>query len=113
MVYIQDGLGVRQSIHVEPGAMDFSEQLAAAQALVIWHPCPDNATAQGNFSTFGHFDAFYTGLAIEDMDDLAAALRAFAGLPENCGNGVGFMFHSACFDKVIKILKTAGRMKGA
>lgn len=113
MVYIQDGLDVRQSIHVEPGAMDFSEQLAAAKALVIWHAFPNNTAAQGNFSAFCHFEAFYIGLAIEDMDDLAAAERAFAGLSGNGSNGFGFLFHSALFDEVIKILKTAGRMKGA
>ena len=70
---------VRRLIHYVSLSLDLAERVAAAQALVVRHRFPDDAAAEDDFSAFGHLEAFFAWLSVEDGDHFAAAVGALRG----------------------------------
>jgi hypothetical protein len=83
---------------------DPDELVAAADALPIGAEFVNAASSQDKISPLCRFKGFRCGFAVDDTDHFAAAVGAFAGFAGYGGDGVGFLFHGAWFDKVNTIL---------
>ena len=62
----------------------------------------NTAAAKDDFSTIGLFKDFVAGFAVDDGDNFAAAVGAFAGLAEYVSNVCGFLVHTLSWVKVTK-----------